>query len=1251
MKTFLEFTFRNDKVNQEDFMADNKKKIMLRALGSIESNNNPKAMNRETTATGEMQMMWSQWENKIRKFSGNPNLTREQFAGDPDLQQRWADYYHDNVLMPEVQKLKTRFPEQLKRRGLTRDDEIAALLHFQGYPNSSLFVRKGIQKETKAKNLKIPEYLDKYRDVRNRLESEEQPEPTPAAPPEAMRTPIPVPLPTPTPKPDLKERLKNKNNGSFNLSENSEPDSTNWVSKAAKSIGDILFPEAHASGGASITPLPQAEEEIPKNVKQPQTDVKTYEEQYPEIKNSLADNKGRHSWVESDSNIPSVAEKTGATPEINKGIEKAQSELDTEARYGKPPPGFTEEEWRSANEERINKEKADAEAAIEAAKIPRWEAIVRGASQGALYEFADEILAGKDTIGGNQTYKQALQEQRAKFAQAAKDRPSEYYLSMLGSAILTSFIPYYGQMGTPLKLKMAANLAKLAPSTVNKAKLADQMVRQAMKTSAATAAGASEASLVEEPLKFATDVGVGAVTGGVATRVLGKATDIIKESKTGQAIGGAIKEAGSNLLFGPNLKWKVPAIRNNPEALQTVKQETIDQIVKEGMDRGLTDGQIANNIGIKYPQLTPDNLQELINPAGRRGTMERVVAGGIPATEFLERPEQMERATRLAETSDVSAEMARARVGVTAAEEAVQQASARRKSVLDTGQKVVKDLVDQVDQLNAALSQETDNIKRAALIRDRDNALAQVAAAKRVNAKREQIDQLETVIETNQKNVEDTIAKVKKQRTAQHLEQAKEISEKLEEQAINLSGQRNTILESLSDKQATPEMIDAFTAVQDDVAKAVSEQGMEDIRDKVLGYAFAGDPRARKITRHIRALQDQEKNKIISAENDKLTKLNENLPIEEQRSLQDLIPIDPADLIPPSQRDVAQALFTANKKISSRDTGNPAASIKRELAEIVQERMGSVNEDLYVTQRALSKIKSQQDTLYKSGLFEGRVVPNVGKTGRVTAVRKPFIKSDIPDFTKLASEYKEELAQVGLPVEKMTRTSAMQPKLGVGAEKLTAESKSAISGATTEINALKDEIKAMQGFMDKLKEQAKTASFDDKVKIDQLQAEASKRIDMYNSKIQGKEEQLKRIQTQYLAPREELAAGSLASAKGEMSTLGETERSLQTTYQMMSRKPIDARDVGQVGVIASQGRIPFNVLKVVTPTPQTRIKAYNAIKRNFQNPSLNAASRAALEKPITIGAIKSLAEMHKVPANELLRVIEESGVEVQPDEE
>ena len=187
--------------------------------------------------------------------------------------------------------------------------------------------------------------------------------------------------------------------------------------------------------------------------------------------------------------------------------------------------------------------------------------------------------------------------------------------------------------------------------------------------------------------------------------------------------------------------------------------------------------------------------------------------------------------------------------------------------------------------------------------------------------------------------------------------------------------------------------------------------------------------------------------------------------------------------------------------------------------------------------------------------------------------------------------------------------------------------------------------------MNNLKEQAKTASYEDKLKIDELQTEAAKRIDMYNAKIQSKEQQLKRIQSQYLGPREEQAASQLGAAKGELGTLSETERSLQNTYQLMSRKPIDARDVGQVGVIASQGRVPFNILKVVTPTPQTRIKAYNAIKRNFQNPSLNAASRAALEKPITIGTVKALAEMHKVSENELLRVMEESGVEVQPDEQ
>lgn len=144
-------------------------KVFLKAISGVESKHKSDAMNKETSATGAHQFMWNEWKDEIQAFSKNPNLTRQEFAKNPDLQNKWAEYYVSNYLDKDVQKLKSRFPDKIEKSGLTDPDELRALMHYQGYPRASEYVRTGRVPETKAKNLPIPEYLKRFREEKQKM--------------------------------------------------------------------------------------------------------------------------------------------------------------------------------------------------------------------------------------------------------------------------------------------------------------------------------------------------------------------------------------------------------------------------------------------------------------------------------------------------------------------------------------------------------------------------------------------------------------------------------------------------------------------------------------------------------------------------------------------------------------------------------------------------------------------------------------------------------------------------------------------------------------------------------------------------------------------------------------------------------------------------------------------------------------------------------------------------------------------------
>jgi hypothetical protein len=138
----------------------------FRGLAGIESQHlkNPyAAWNKESNALGKYQFVWSWWGNKIQDFAKRP-VTMKEFINDPDLQERYAAHYYNNVLIPEAQKLQKRHGDKLKAWGYEHPADAKALIHFLGYNDTVLWLRTGQLPERIAKNnVTVAKYLDTVR--------------------------------------------------------------------------------------------------------------------------------------------------------------------------------------------------------------------------------------------------------------------------------------------------------------------------------------------------------------------------------------------------------------------------------------------------------------------------------------------------------------------------------------------------------------------------------------------------------------------------------------------------------------------------------------------------------------------------------------------------------------------------------------------------------------------------------------------------------------------------------------------------------------------------------------------------------------------------------------------------------------------------------------------------------------------------------------------------------------------------------
>jgi hypothetical protein len=101
-----------------------------RGIRDLESGGNYKAYNPAgggEGAVGADQYRWKPHKDKIRKFANNPNLTKEDFMNNPDLQDRfYNEYWKPKVLEPEARDLERKYKTGLPSYKLEK------LVHIRG---------------------------------------------------------------------------------------------------------------------------------------------------------------------------------------------------------------------------------------------------------------------------------------------------------------------------------------------------------------------------------------------------------------------------------------------------------------------------------------------------------------------------------------------------------------------------------------------------------------------------------------------------------------------------------------------------------------------------------------------------------------------------------------------------------------------------------------------------------------------------------------------------------------------------------------------------------------------------------------------------------------------------------------------------------------------------------------------------------------------------------------------------------------
>lgn len=890
--------------------------------------------------------------------------------------------------------------------------------------------------------------------------------------------------------------------------------------------------------------------------------------------------------------------------------------------------------------------------------VTELEATLRGVAAGLTFDLADDVIAAFQSLGSSETFQQKLQKQKKQEELAAKKFPVQYYGAMGVGGAASMFIPGVGPIANTARAVSAAKALKAAKAAKNAAGIAvarRALTKELVKGGAATGAlsgfGASEK---ESSLDVAADMLTGAATGGVLGAAVPRSAEAVGEGakRVGRAalekypglkpiaegIGEGVEKAkGAIQKTWEGDRWQVPEFAGRPD-----KQRRVDEIVKQGKDLDLTDRQILNNIAVEFRELSRDTLENIFEQKGVAGTFKRLIAGSQEAAEFIDRPEQMayaeeamkgETAAMAKQAKDI--ELTKGKI----AEKADVKTQLSRES---------QDITQKLGEKRRELQQrwETADVAEKQRINQEiakvDNTEKQLKSV--IEQRKTLIDQYEQADKDMIQTVKTEMEKAAKTRSDESLAKIGQIERELDARVKQLGQERSALVESLMDTPATEAEMQAAFNMKRNLQQMFEGEGLGREGRQALDSAFGGDERLARVKRFFDIKEAQRQFDVNQANlewNKKNGFWDEKKMVVKpggkpaKAMMPDARPeLTEADV--PAVGELVGAMYAANAKVSSAATGTPLANVKRQVGITVQEGMKDLNTDAYALQRYLNRSKSELETLRASPLFESRKIPFEGQTGRIATPTKRLIKTEIPqNYAKSAKQYRGimstitqgesmeaadvaramKAAKEGLPVKPSPRIGQLQREVG--------DIESRIAELADERQRILDEQKVQTAGVKLARGEEKRAAIGETVKS---------KLELRN--------RLRQIDDEVSKLNDQLTAQGRRKAE-----MGETEAQLITTLRGAEGVPTSARDIAQFGTIAAKGEVPWISGKLL-PSPRARIEILNNIKTQFANPSLNSAVRVALERPITTEVIRSLAQTHGVPEDQLTEVIG-SGFKMQ----
>lgn len=112
------------------------------------------ATNKNSSATGAYQFIWSLWGDKISKVTGVKS--QREFLKSKEAQEKYMDHYTKTTILPAVERLRGAG----RKRGLS-DADIGKLIHFQGVQGATDQIKSGKFAGKTTTNLSVDKYLRK----------------------------------------------------------------------------------------------------------------------------------------------------------------------------------------------------------------------------------------------------------------------------------------------------------------------------------------------------------------------------------------------------------------------------------------------------------------------------------------------------------------------------------------------------------------------------------------------------------------------------------------------------------------------------------------------------------------------------------------------------------------------------------------------------------------------------------------------------------------------------------------------------------------------------------------------------------------------------------------------------------------------------------------------------------------------------------------------------------------------------------